>query len=167
MKTLKVLTIVAITGLAGTVVANACPKNGQKQAQCQTKQQNNKQDKCQKNKHQKHSSKKGEMKKIFKQLDLTSEQKMAMKSHRKGMKEQMKAKRGQMKAKRAQMHGERGMAGMSKFISANGFDKQGFMDMASKRSQNRTEMRANMFEQKMNILTSEQRVKLATLLQEK
>ena len=93
------------------------------------------------------------MKKIFKQLDLTSEQKMAMKSHRKGMKEQMKAKRGQMKAKRAQMHGERGMAGMSKFISANGFDKQGFMTMASKRSQNRAEMRANMFEQKMNILT--------------
>ena len=100
------------------------------------------------------------MKKIFKQLDLTSEQKMAMKSHRKGMKEQMKAKRAQMK-------GERGMAGMSKFISANGFDKQGFMEMASKRSQNRAEMRANMFEQKMNILTSEQRVKLATLLQEK
>ena len=160
MKTLKVLTIVALTGLAGTVIANACPSNGQNQEQCQTKQQNNKQDKCQKNKHHKRTAKKAEMKKIFKQLDLTSEQKMAMKSHRKGMKEQMKAKR-------AQMHGKRGMAGMSKFISADGFDKQGFMEMVSQRSQQRAEMRANMFEQKMNILTAEQRVKLATLLQEK
>ncbi len=156
MKTLKVLTIVAITGLAGTVAANACPSNGQKNEQCQT----NKQNKCQKNMRQKHTSKKSEMKKIFQQLDLTSEQKMAMKSQRKGLREQMKAKRGQM-------HSERGMAGMSKFISANGFDKQGFMDMAAKRSQKMAEMRANMFEQKMNILTAEQRVKLAKLLQEK
>jgi len=155
MKTLKVLTIVAITGLAGTVAANACPSNGQKNEQCQT----NKQDKCQKNKYQKHRANKNEMKKIFQQLDLTSEQRTAMKSQRKDM-------RGQMKANRAE-HGKRGMSGMSTFVSAEGFDKQEFMDMATKRSQKMIEMRANMFEQKMNILTAEQRVKLAKLLQEK
>jgi len=156
MKTLKVLTIVAITGLAGTVAANACPSNGQKNEQCQT----NKQDKCQKYKGQKHRGNKAEMKKIFQQLDLTPEQKTAMKSQRKSMREQMKANR-------AEMHGKRGMSGMSTFVSANGFDKQGFMELAAQRSQKRAEMRANMFEQKMNILTAEQRVKLATLLQEK
>jgi len=56
---------------------------------------------------------------------------------------------------------------MSTFVSADGFDKQGFMELAAQRSQKRIEMRANMFEQKMNILTAEQRVKLVTLLQEK
>jgi len=156
MKTLKVLTIVSITGLAGTVAVNACPSNGQNNAQCQT----NKEDKCQKNMRQKHRANKSEMKKIFQQLDLTAEQKMAMKSHRKGMREQMKAAR-------AEMHGKRGMSGMSTFVSANGFDKQGFIELASQRSQKRIVMRANMFEQKMNILTAEQRVKLVTLLQEK
>ena len=83
-----------------------------------------------------------------------------MKSQRKGLREQMKAKRKQMQS-------ERGMDGMSQFISAKGFDKQGFMELAAKRSQKRAEMRANMFEQKMNILTAEQRVKLVKLLQEK
>lgn len=155
MKTLKVLTIVAITGLVGTVAANACPSNGQKNEQCQT----NKQDKCQKNKRQKHRANKSEMKKIFQQLDLTAEQKTAMKSQRKGMREQMKANRAE--------HGKRGMSSMSTFISADGFDKQGFMELAAERSQKRAEMRANMFEQKINILTAEQRVKLLTLLQEK
>jgi len=156
MKTLKVLTIVAITGLAATMAANACPSNGTNQAQCET----NKQDKCKKNnyKHNRHS--KSDMREIFQQLDLTPEQKTSMREQRKGM-------RKQMQAKRETMRGERGMSGMAKFISANGFDKQGFMDMAAKRSQNMAEMRADMIEKKMNILTDEQRVKLVSLLQEK
>lgn len=153
MKTLKVLTIVAITGLAGSVALNASPSNGQNNQQCQA----NKCDKCQ---IKKHARNKNKMKKIFQQLDLTPEQKTAMKSLRKGMREEMKAKRAEMRAKR-------GMSGMGAFVSANGFDKQGFLELAAHRSQKRAEMRANMFEQKMNILTPEQRVKLATLLQEK
>ncbi len=83
------------------------------------------------------------------------------------MQEQRKGMRKQMQAKRDKMRGERGMASMSKFISANGFDKQGFMDMAAQRSQKMVEMRADMIEKKMNILTDEQRVKLVALLQEK
>lgn len=159
MKTLKVLTIVAITGLVGVVSANACPSGGENKAQCQKNKQETcqtkKQKACQKNKHQK-----GAMKEIFQKLELTSEQKSAMKSHRKDM-------RKQMQAKRAQMHGERGMAGMSKFVSAKGFDKQGFMDMASQRSKKMAQRRADMFEKKISILTAEQRVKLVSLLQEK
>lgn len=159
MKTLKVLTIVAITGLVGVVSANACPSGGENKAQCQKNKQETcqtkKQKACQKNKHQK-----GAMKEIFQKLELTSEQKSAMKSHRKDM-------RKQMQAKRAQMHGERGMVGMSKFVSAKGFDKQGFMDMASQRSKKMAQRRADMFEKKISILTAEQRVKLVSLLQEK
>lgn len=167
MKTLKVLTIVAITGLVGVVSANACPSGGENKAQCQKNKQETcqtkkqeacqtkKQKSCQNNKHQK-----GVMKETFQKLELTSEQKSAMKSHRKDM-------RKQMQAKRAQMHGERGMAGMSKFVSAKGFDKQGFMDMASQRSKKMAQRRADMFEKKISILTAEQRVKLVSLLQEK
>jgi len=156
MKTLKVLTIVAITGMVGATAANACPSGAEKRAMCSKQEKCEKQIKCQKNKHYN----KGEMKKIYKELDLTPEQQSAMKANREGMREQRQSKR-------AQMHSERGMAGMSKFVSANGFDKQGFIDMATKRNQNRIEMRANMFENKINILTAEQRVKLVTLLQEK
>ncbi len=159
MKTLKVLTIVAITGLVGVVSANACPSGGENKAQCQKNKQEacqtKKQKSCQNNKHQK-----GVMKETFQKLELTSEQKSAMKSHRKDM-------RKQMQAKRAQMHAERGMAGMGKFVSAKGFDKQGFMDIASQRSKKMAQRRADMFEKKINILTAEQRVKLVSLLQEK
>jgi len=150
MKTLKVLTIVAITGLVGTIAANACPLGGENNAMCQ------KQEKCQKNK----KYNRGEMKEIYKKLDLTPEQQSAMKAHRKSMREQRQAKR-------AQMQGERGMAGMSKFVSVNGFDKEGFIAMATQRSQSRIEIHANMFENKINILTEEQRVKLISLIQEK
>jgi len=150
MKTLKVLTIVAITGLVGATAANACPSFGDKRGMCE------KQNECQKNK----KYNRGEMKEIFQKLDLTTEQQSAMQAHRKSMREQRQAKR-------AQMHGERGMAGMSKFVTVNGFDKEGFIAMATQRSQDRIEMHANMFEKKINILTEEQRVKLTSLIQEK
>lgn len=160
MKTLKVLTIVAITGLLGATAANACPYNKGNGTCCpkQDKQEKcKKQDKCEKlNKYDKRS----EMKEIYQKLDLSAEQKSAMQADRKSMREVRKAQRGKMKSRH-------GMAAMTPFISADGFDKQGYIDMATKRSQNRIEMHAAMFEKKMNILTAEQRVKLMTLLQEK
>ncbi|MFC2057986.1 Spy/CpxP family protein refolding chaperone [Campylobacterota bacterium] len=149
MKTLQVLTIVAITGLAGTVAANACPSNGQNKQMCE------KQKICQKN-----NNKRTQMKEIFQKLDLTTEQKIAMKENRKAM-------QGQMKEKRAKMHGKRGMVVMSPFVSANGFDREGFIDNATQKAQTRIEMRADRFEKMMNILTPEQRIKFVTLLQEK
>jgi Spy/CpxP family protein refolding chaperone len=151
MKTLKVLTIVAITGLVGTVAANACPASfGDKKAMCE------KQNKCQKKK--KHN--RGEMREIYQKLNLSPEQQSAMQEYRKSMREQRQAKR-------AQMQGERGIEGMSKFVSVNGFDKEAFIAEATQRSQERIEMHANMFEKKINILTEEQRAKLISLIQEK
>jgi protein CpxP len=149
MKTLKVLTIIAITGLAGTVAANACPSNGQNKQICK------KQKICQKNKGHR-----GDMKEIFQKLDLTDAQKSVMRENRQDMREKMKGKRSQRKDKR-------GMENMSEFVSANGFDKQAFIAKATQRSQAMIEMRANRFEKTMNILTPEQRVKFVTLLQEK
>lgn len=148
MKTLKVLTIVAIAGLAGTVAASACPSNGQNNQMCE------KQNMCQKNNKRTH------MKEIFQKLDLTLEQKIAMKENRKAM-------RGQMKEKRAQIHGKRGMVVMSPFVSANGFDKEAFVEKATQKAQKMIDMRADGFEKMMDILTPYQRIKFVTLLQEK
>lgn len=134
MKTLKTLTIVAVTGLVGLTALNACPS-----------------DRSEGMKH-----KKEQMKGMFKKLDLTSEQKVQMKSMRKEMHAQMKEKRSQ----------GRGMGQMGKFVSANGFDKQGFVAMATTKSQEMILVRADMFEKRMNILTPEQRTKFAQLLQE-
>ena len=161
MKTLKVLTIAAITGLIGVTAANACPSNKGNGMNCPKQEICEKQNKGMMNKHMmnKHDKRK-EMKEIYQKLDLTAEQKSAMKADRASMREYRKAQRGKM-------HGQHGMAGMSKFISSDGFDKQGYIDMATQRSQKRIEMRATMFEKKIKILTEEQRVKLMTLLEEK
>ncbi|WP_309498572.1 Spy/CpxP family protein refolding chaperone [Sulfurovum sp.] len=149
MKTLKVLTIVAITGLVGITAVNACPQNAD--AMCP------KQTKC--DKPSKHYNK-GEMEELYKQLDLTTDQQSAMKTLRESMREQRNAQRKNMQS-------QCGMSAMGQFVSAEGFDKQGFIDMATQKSKDRIEMKANMLEQKMNILTPVQRAKLASLLQEK
>ncbi len=143
MKTLKVLTIVAITGLVGATAVHAGPA-------------------CKENDkmHQKWKDKRSDMKEIFQKLDLTPEQKSAMQENRKEM-------RAQMKEKRSQKQTKRGMTNMSEFVSANGFDKQAFIDMSMQKAQSRIEKRAERFEKTMNILTPEQRVKFVTLLQEK
>lgn len=156
MKTLKVLTIVAITGLLGATAANACPSNKGNGMNCPKHEKCETQHKGMMNKHDKRK----EMKEIYQKLDLTAEQKSVMQADRKSMREYRQAQR-------AKMQSSHGMAGMNKFISADGFDKQGFIDMATQRSQKRIEMRAGMFEKKINILTAEQRVKLMTLLEEK
>ena len=143
MKTLKVLTIVAITGLVGATAVHAGPACEENNKMCQKKKDN-----------------RAEMKEIFQKLELTSEQKVAMKENRKEMREQMKAKRSQRQAKRS-------MANMGEFVSANGFDKQAFIDKATQKAQTRIEMRADRFEKTMNILTPEQRIKFVSLLQEK
>ena len=162
MKTLKVLTIVAITGFIGATAANACPSNKGNGMNCPKQEKCKKQEKCDvqyKGKMGKHDKRK-EMKEVYQKLDLTAEQKSAMQENRASMREYRKSQRGKM-------HTQHGMAGMSKFISSDGFDKQGYIDMATQRSQKRIDMRAAMFEKKINILTEEQRVKLMTLLQEK
>lgn len=165
MKTLKVLTIVAITGLLGATAANACPSNKVNESSCPKQEKCEKQEKYEKcnvqnkgmmNKYDRRS----DMREIFQKLDLSAEQKSAMQADRKNMREFRKTQR-------ANMMSTHGMAGMKKFISAEGFNKQGYIDMLTQKSQKRITMRATMFEKKMSILTAEQRAKLMTLLEEK
>jgi Spy/CpxP family protein refolding chaperone len=68
---------------------------------------------------------------------------------------------------RSQRQGKHGMAHMSAYVSANGFDKEAFTAQAMQKAQNRIEMRAQRFEKTINILTPEQRIKFVSLLQEK
>ena len=143
MKTLKVLTIVAITGLVGATAVHAGPGCKENDKMCQKRKDN-----------------RADVKEIFQELDLTAEQQSAMKENRKEM-------RAQMKDRRSQRDGKRGMDNMSEFVSANGFDKEAFIAKATEKAQSRIEMRADRFEKTMNILTPEQRVKFVTLLQEK
>jgi len=142
MKKLKVLAVVAVTGLVGLTAVNASPMGGGEKM------------------HEGMKQKKAQMKGVFKQLDLSSEQKSQMKALRQEMKAQHKEQ------KSAMMKG-RGMVKMGQYVSANGFDKQGFIDMATKKSQTMIHKRADIFEKRMNILTPEQRVKLVSLMQEK
>ena len=143
MKTLKVLTIVAITGLVGATAVYAGPNCKKSDVQCQKRMEN-----------------RTAMKEIFQKLDLTPEQQNAMQENRKAM-------RAQMKEIRLQRQGKRGMAHMGAYVSVEGFDKQAFMDDAMKKAQSRIEKRAEGFEKTISILTPEQREKFATLLKEK
>lgn len=142
MKTLKTLTIVAVTGLVGLTAVHASPYESERT--------------CKGEKHH-DGHKRAHMRAMFKQLDLTSSQKEQMKALSKEMHTQMKEKRAK----------GRGMGHMVTFVSANGFDKQGFIEMATKKSQERIKMRADMFEKRIKILTPQQRTKLITLMQEK
>ena len=139
MKTLKTLAIVAITGLVGLSTVHASQTEGNTM-----------------HKGMKHQ--RGEMKKMFQSLDLSSEQKEQMKALRQEMKAQHKERKAAML---------KGKGKMGSYVSANGFDKQGFVEMATKRSQMMIQRHADMFEKRMNILTPEQRTKFAQLLQEK
>ena len=121
MKTLKVLTIVAITGLVGATAVYAGPNCKKSDVQCQKRMEN-----------------RTAMKEIFQKLDLTPEQQSAMQENRKAM-------RAQMKEIRSQRQGKRGMAHMGAYVSVEGFDKQAFIDDAMKKAQTRIENRAEGF----------------------
>lgn len=112
---------------------------------------------------------KGRMHKIMKQLDLSSEQKEQLQSLREARKEMMQAKRKSCKAdkekRRAQMRPD-----LSKFMTANSFDKEAFKQEMKKKYEARRaqkekrkaamlESRADHMEKMFNILTPEQRIK--------
>ena len=143
MKTLKVLTIVALTGLIGAAAVYAGPACKKNDALCQKRIEN-----------------RTNMKEIFEKLDLSGEQQSALRENQKEM-------RAQMMQMRSQRQGKQGMAHMGAFVNTDGFDKQAYMDDAMKKAKNRIEKRAEGFEKTVNILTPEQREKFAALLKEK
>ena len=156
MKTLKVLTIVAVTGVVGVMTLNANPMNMEKRAMmmeyCQgEKSTKGKADKGM-NKH--HKMRKNPMMKIFRELDLTQEQRATLKAHRKTTKMQRKAEREKMFKERK----------IERFVTVDGFNREAFMQSATQNSKRMIEMRADKFETMIGVLTPEQRLKLIELL---
>lgn len=112
------------------------------------------------------------MKQIMKQLDLSTEQKGALKDLRESRKEMMQAKKEHRKNMRQQMKPD-----MSKFMTANSFDKEAFKKemqkkfeakraMREQRQASMMEVRADHMEKMFNILTPEQRIKWIELSKE-
>lgn len=156
MKTLKVLTIVAVTSVVGVMTLHAQPMNMEK---CNMMKQycnaeKNAAGKSQKGMKRHHAMHKNPMMKIFNELDLTQEQRATLKANRKATKMQRKAERQQMRKAR----------NMKKFVTADGFDRAGFVQSATQNSKRMIEMRADKFETMIGVLTPEQRLKLIELL---
>jgi len=109
------------------------------------------------------------MRKIMKQLDLSSEQREQMKTLRESRKNVMKAKRKEFRENRKAMR-QQMQPDMSTFMTANTFNKEAFkQEMKSKhedrrvkrekRQETRLDSRADSMEKMFNILTPEQRIK--------
>jgi len=85
---------------------------------------------------------------IFKKLNLTPEQRTKIAEARKEMRQTLRQKRQQF----------RGSMGLKNYISVDGFDKQGFMQMGTLRSKEMLKNRADMIDKMIKILTPEQRL---------
>lgn len=143
LKTLtKTLSIVTIAGVVGLTTVHAQPlDNGEGYGNAKGMMQH-------------HKGKHNKMRAIFRQLNLTNAQKKALKANRKAQRQAMRAKRAQRRASH----------NMGKFISVNGVDRAGMIAQATKRATERANMRADMIEKTLSILTAEQKTKFVALL---
>jgi len=117
-----------------------------------------------------------ELFKLVRKLDLTNEQKTALKSIRESQRSQMKDKRKSFKKERRSMMGQM-KPDMNAFMSADHFDKEAFKQTMTKKFETRRktmeskraamlENRAAGMEKVFNILTPEQRIKWIELSKE-
>ncbi len=155
-KTLKVLTIVAITGVAVVMTLNAQPMNMEncKKMKQYCNAEKNATGKSHKGMNKHHKMRKNPMMKIFKELDLTGEQRATLKAHRKATKMHRKAKREKMFKERK----------IERFVTVDGFNREEFIQSATQNSKRMIEMRADKFETMIGVLTPEQRLKFVELL---
>lgn len=146
----RTLSIVTIAGIMGVTVAHAQPTMADEGMKCDMKKEmmeNHKGKHHNKGKH-------GNMRAIMEQLNLTDAQKTALKENRKAQREVMKAKRTEMKG--THIRGQ--------FITAEGVDRAGMIAKATERATTRANIKADMMEKTLSILTAEQRVKFVELL---
>lgn len=127
--------------------------------------------------HHKGGKHKDQMMKVVKQLDLTSDQKSALKTLRKANKAERKTKMKAMKENRKQMR-ESMKPDMSQFMTADSFDKEAFKTQMNQKFEAKRQMmegkkaamlekRATNMEKVFNILTPEQRIKWIELSKQK
>ena len=126
MKILKTVTVLAISGIIATVAIQAQPfggkGNGMMQERIEMMQ-------LMRDKHQ-------EMRKIFKQLNLTDAQKKSLKANRDKMRQEMMGMRKEF------MDGR----DMKQFISVDGVDRDGILGKASQNAQKMATKRVDMLE---------------------
>jgi len=150
MKTLKILTIVAVTGLTGAM-AQGMQQNGdcanayKLQKHPYAKIHNKRAHKLHRNKR---------MYRLFKKLDLSEAQKSQLKEIRKAAKQARKIQRQRL----------RGTMRLKKFISVDGFDKEGFIAASQIRAKAMIKVRADRMEKFIEVLTPEQRIALTERL---
>jgi len=94
------------------------------------------------------------MKKIFQQLNLTQAQKKELRASRQDIRKKIKNQKSN-KPK------------ISDFITEKGVDRDGMLKVATKRTVTMTNLRADMIEKTLKILTPEQRKKFVSLLKAK
>ncbi|CAA6826170.1 MAG: Unknown protein [uncultured Sulfurovum sp.] len=149
MKVLKTLAVVTISGIMATTAVSA--ENMKRDCNTSKCDRVAKYDRGGKY----HRGGKHQMKVALKAADITSEQKTAIKEARKAMKETMKSKRQEMKAS-----GSR-----AEFISVNGVNREALIAKSVERATFKANMKADMMEKILAILTDEQKAKFVQALQ--
>lgn len=102
---------------------------------------------------------------IFRQLNLSDEQKTELKEQRKANKEEMKANRGEHKPEMMEQRAQ-----MESLLLADNFDEAAVRDLAQKMANQQVEHRVDMAEkrhQMLSVLTPEQKAELQTLKADK
>lgn len=142
MKVLKTLAVVTISGIMATTAVSA----------------NDVKEDCKSGKFERggkhHKGGMMKMRSALKAADITSEQKTAIKEIRKTMKATMKAKRAEMKA-----------SGKPQFVTVNGVDRELMISKSVERATFKANMKADMMEKVLAILTDEQKTKFVQALQ--
>jgi len=145
MNVLKTLAIVTVSGIMATTAVVAEPKcDGHPSGKYHHG-----------GKH--HKMMQHRMKKALKVAGVTSEQKREIKEARQSMRATMKAKRAEMKASH----------NSGQFITVNGVNREAMIAKSVERATFRANLRADMMEKILSILTAEQKTKFVQALQEK
>ncbi len=164
MKTLKILTIIAVTGLTGAMAQGMQQQGdcGQEQnmghGQNMSRGQNMDQRQRMNQGHRQGSRNKAHpnrrINRLLRNLDLSDAQKTQLKEIRKSMWQAQKAQRKEL----------RGSTGLKKFVSVDGFDKDGFVLASEERTKKMSKVRGDMMEKIIAVLTPEQRITLVEKL---
>jgi Spy/CpxP family protein refolding chaperone len=151
MKTLKLLTILALAGSTTLIAGNTqAPQNRGNQYNIQIGDGHP----PQMEKRQKRRNPNRRINRLLRKLDLTDEQKSQLKKVRQTM----------QKARKIEMKKQRGSLNLKKFVSVDGFDKEAFVLSSEARAKNMAQVRADMMESIIGTLTADQRVELVEQL---
>jgi len=151
MKTFKILTIIAVTGLTATMAQNSKAYDDSNHP-CQMQRGDGSHSHMQKKRFNRNSNKR--LNRMLRTLNLSDEQKTQLRDIRQSARQANRTKRQEAK----------GLASLKKFISVDGFDKSGFTVLAESKSRDMIGTRADMLEKVINILTPEQRIELVEKL---